>query len=445
MLINSILVGMHKKNHGLNIYVWVIIVSIIVLMPFHAFLTAWFGSNFGHFDAIRLWKEALLASLLIGSAVLLYKDKKLRADIADSWLFRIGILFCLWIGLMTMWGVYKGTVGDNAAGYGLIIDTRPVLFLLVSFIAARSYKSNKQIPLYIIIPAVAVITFGLLQFLLPSDFLRHFGYSSDTLRAFQTVDNKPDLVRLQSTLRGPNPLGAYLVFAGLIALSYKFLKKSHRYLFFGSLAVVLFGTYSRSAWLGGLAGVFTYVLLRTQGSGQRRKLYLACGVLLVTFSLGILALRNNDFVQNVFFHTNEQSTSLVSSNTARFEGLNSGLKEAYSQPFGKGVGAAGPASAHNTKRPAHINENYFLQIAEEAGWIGLVLFLSFLGVLAVLLYKRRRESLACALFAVLIATAIINMVSHAWADDTLAYLLFGTIGLFLAKENSTKSEKKVYT
>ena len=33
---------------------------IILLMPFHAFLTVWIASGVDHYTAVRLWKEALL-------------------------------------------------------------------------------------------------------------------------------------------------------------------------------------------------------------------------------------------------------------------------------------------------------------------------------------------------------------------------------------------------
>jgi len=443
MLINSILVGMQKKNSRLSLTLWILVTSIIVWVPFHAFLTAWFGSVFGYFDAIRLWKEVLLTILLVGSSVLLYRDNKLRDQVAESWMFRIGIAFCFWIVLMTFWGVIKGSVGNKAAGYGLIIDLRPVLFLLVSYIAASSYKQNKRIPIYILAPAVIVVGFGLLQLLLPPDFLNHFGYGPDTLKAFQTVDNKPAYVRLQSMLRGPNPLGAYLVVVGLVTLSFKTKKKLYKNLFLAATAVVLIGTYSRSAWIGGLVGVLTYSYLRARKGNERKKLYIAYGIIIGTLLLSVTALNNNDFIQNVLFHTDEKSTSATSSNYVRLKSLNSGIKEASLQPFGKGVGIAGPASTRNNLRPAHINENYFLQIIEEAGWVGCILFIAFLSTVVLTLYKFRTDSMACALIASFAATFVINMVSHAWADDTLAYILFGTAGIYLASKNSTKSEKKV--
>jgi len=443
MLNNSILVAMDKKNLRLSKIVWLTVVSILVLIPFHAFLSVWVGSSLNVFDAIRLWKEVLILILLSGCAVLIFRDKGLRTELSQNWIFRIGIIFCIWITGMSLWGYLQGSVGIEAAAYGLTIDARPILFLLVAFIAARSYSRNDDLPLYIILPASVVIIFGLFQLFIPADFLRHFGYGIQTLPAFQTVDNKAELVRLQSTLRGPNPLGAYLVVVGLITLSYRRMKRSLWYLFLGSLIVVLYSTYSRSAWLGALLGLFVYFTLIIKNPRVRAYLYAACGIFIIVASLTVYTFRNNDFIQNVFFHTNERSKAALSSNTVRFESLRSGLAVAAREPFGKGVGAAGPASTHNTKNVAHINENFFLQIAEEAGWMGLLLFSAFLVMVIRSLFILRSDPFACALIASFVATSAINMVSHAWADDTLAYVLFGITGIYLASKNSTKSEKKV--
>jgi hypothetical protein len=45
---------------------------------------------------------------------------------------------------------------------------------------------------------------------------------------------------------------------------------------------------------------------------------------------------------------------------------------------------------------------------------------------------RRRELLSQILFASLIGITFINFLSHAWTDDTLAYLWWGLAGIALA-------------
>ena len=47
------------KNKLFSI-VLALITIVIVLLPFHAFLTVWAASLFGHYTLFRLWKEFLV-------------------------------------------------------------------------------------------------------------------------------------------------------------------------------------------------------------------------------------------------------------------------------------------------------------------------------------------------------------------------------------------------
>jgi len=63
-----------------------------------------------------------------------------------------------------------------------------------------------------IIGALIVAVFAILQvFVLPKDFLIYLGYGENTIQPYLTVDQNQDFIRINSTLRGPNPLGAYAV------------------------------------------------------------------------------------------------------------------------------------------------------------------------------------------------------------------------------------------
>jgi O-antigen ligase len=78
-----------------------------------------------------------------------------------------------------------------------------------------------------------------------------------------------------------------------------------------------------------------------------------------------------------------------------------------------------------------IAENYYLQIAQETGWLGLGLFLAILIAVGWELAKRRRRALAVMLLASLVGISVVNVLSHAWADDTLSLLWWGLAGIAL--------------
>jgi O-antigen ligase len=131
-------------------------------------------------------------------------------------------------------------------------------------------------------------------------------------------------------------------------------------------------------------------------------------------------------------HTQTHSASKISSNDAHASALTSGLRDVVRQPFGDGPGTAGPASEHNTGHPARIAENYYVQVAQETGWLGLGLLLAITVLIVMELYQRLGTSpLALTLFVSFVGLAFVNLLSHAWADDTLAFLWWGLAGVAL--------------
>jgi O-antigen ligase len=292
---------------------------------------------------------------------------------------------------------------------------------------------------------VAVIGFGLLQALvLPADFLTHLGYGQATIVPFETVDQKLDYVRVQSTLRGSNPLGAYLVI--ILTAIVVLLRRGRRHRRVGLAAMLLAGggvllaTYSRSAYLGILLTVAVLLVLALHGRMMRRKVLWGLAVAAVLAAGVLTVLRDNDQVQNTLFHTDENSTSATSSNQQRASALQAGFDDVLAEPFGRGPGTAGPASAHNG-RPARIAENYYLQIGQETGWLGLGLFVAIVVMVAKRLWLRRGDPLAKVLLASLVGLSFINLVQHAWADDTLAIIWWGFAGIAMSIPLAAKSTK----
>jgi hypothetical protein len=411
-----------------------LIAVILLLIPFHALITVFLASHFGHYEAFRLWKEGLLFILTSLSLYTVFRSGRAGGFFRDR-LTVIWVIYAAVCCLSGVWALHAGEVNSRAMLTGLISNLRFPLFFLVAYVTALHDTWLKQHWKWLLLaPAVLVAGFGLLQhFVLSPDVLRHVGYSAQTIPASQTVDLKPEYTRLQSTLRGPNPLGVYmvLIITGVLLLAVKDRKRRVLYGFTGLCsAVVLFFTYSRSALL---ATCIAAGLLLWLGVSRKWKSYLLiAGVILLLGGGGtIYALRNNDHIQNVVFHTDEHSRSPRSSNTDRASGLRAGLDDVLHEPLGRGVGTAGPASLHNDHSP-RLAENYYLQIGQEAGVVGLGLFMAGNILVGWRLWLRRNDNLALILLVSLMAISFINLLSHAWADDTIAYLWWGLAGLALA-------------
>jgi hypothetical protein len=429
-----------------------LIATIIALVPFQAFITVWPASNFGHYTAFRLWDEVALAVAGILALGLLWQHpgiwnrlKKLQI----IWLITAYIILELLTGLIAF---ARHNVDAEALGYGLIVNLRFLLFFALCLIAAaQSDWLKKHWRQLLFIPAAIVVAFGLLQhFVLPNDFLHHFGYSVGTIFPYETINHNVTYIRIMSTLRGANPLGAYLVIIVVASLA-EFLRQKRRnfrlaygLLFIGSLAT-LFYSYSRSAWLG--AALAVIIVLAVMAKSRKLKLTLAfglTGLIVVAVVLGVV-LKNNSHFENILTHTQQNSAIKTTSDQGHASALKAGLKDVLYQPLGLGPGTAGPASVYNN-HPARIAENYFVQVAQEVGWLGLIIFLLINWLVVKELWLNRTDRLSLILLASLVGIMFINLLSHAWTDDTLSYIWWGLAGIALAptllkiKNHETKTK-----
>lgn len=416
--------------------------AILLLIPFHAFLTVWLSSLFGHYMALRLWKEALLVLCVIGSLYLIATDHKIRFHTLSR---RLVWLILAYMLLTVVWGLlalYQHDVTKKALGYGLIVNLRFLAFFLVTWaVALRLGRLRTNWPRLLYWPAIVVVVIGLLQaFVLPNDFLRHFGYNANTILPTETINHNSNYIRVFSTLRGANPLGAYLVIP--ISLVSIWLLRGQRNwrraLFLAAALVVLFFTFSRSAWAGAVLSLVVVLFLsRLSRRSQQISLAVAAGLVVIGATL-TLGFHENVRFQNFILHTQKNSAVPTTSDQGHLAATMAGLRQLGHHAFGNGPGTAGPASIYNTGHPVRIAENYYIQIGQEVGWLGLLMFILINAGVAYLLFVRRDDPLALALFASLIGITFINMLSHAWTDDTLAYVWWGLAGVAMAPDTKPR-------
>lgn len=434
-----------------NLLAWTIL-AILALMPLHAFLTTWLGSNFGSLDLWRAWKEFIIIGLLLGSLVLLIQDKPLRHQFLGNRLIRLIFLFSLIALLRTAYGYNAGIISDQSLLFGIGVGLRYLTFFVVVWLVAQ--KTNLLHRLWqraVSIPAGIVIIYGLVQqFVLDKNFLTHFGYSQTTILPYQTVDLKDGYVRAQSLLRGPNPLGIYLSFVITFIVGQFYRFKSSRFWSGWALlsaTVLLFFTYSRSAWISTVISIGVWLMITLPKKYLKRIASIGLISLALLAALVFIA-RDVNFIQNAFFHTDETSRSSQSSNQARGTALVNGLKDVRENPLGQGLGTAGPASARN--KQVKIAENYYIQLAQEVGIIGLFIYLSIAFVVMIELFRRRQTVMASVLFASFIGISVASLVSHAWTDDTISLIWWGLAAIALTdsailkgvNHEKQKSQKK---
>lgn len=413
-----------------------IAVAILVLVPFHAFITVWLSSFAGHYTLLRLWKEFLLAVITVGALYILIRDKALLKRVINFWPARLIGIYTL---VLLIWGfaaLARHDVTGKAMWYGLLVDLRfLVFFMAVLVLAAKSDILSRGWMKFLLTPAMLVAAFAVLQYLiLPYDFLKHFGYGPSNITPYETINHNINNIRVASTLRGANPLGAYLV----VPLSVLFVmlirnKTSRRdgVIFTIGLLMALAFSFSRSAWIGAFLSLLIIAWLSLNSRRAKKTILIGLAAVLVLGGLIAVGLRNNTTFENAFLHTDRNSKAVMSSNEGHSAAFKGAVKDIAHQPLGGGVGTAGPQSTYNYGHYGRISENYFLQIGQEAGLIGMALFIAICAAVGKLLWERRAEPLALALFASLIGLTFINLLSHAWTDDTLAYLWWGLAAVAL--------------
>jgi hypothetical protein len=409
--------------------------AIIALVPFQGFLTVYGASLGANYTLLRMWNDSALVVLFAICLVWFVRDGALRERLKNNYVtlaIAVFLLVQIWFALR---GLALGTVSGEAMIIGLAFNLRGPVFLLCCLVLMKysSWSIGRWLRIAVS-SAIIVAVFAVLQFtVLPKDFLTHFGYGSTTILPYETINSNESYARFASTTRGVNPLGAYM--AVMIPLLIALWAKLRPKVTWGIVIALTFGamavSFSRSAWIGCAVSLGCILALRL----RTRKDWLWAGgiaaVALIVVGVSFAALSKSTVVQNVLLHTDDRSSIKEDSNDARYGAFFTTVREVAHEPLGRGVGSAGPASIHNSKAAPRMAENYFLQITQETGWFGLFVYLAMLYVIGMQLWKLRRQKLALGLFAAFIGAAVINMLSFAWTDDTLAFTWFGLAGLFL--------------
>lgn len=412
-----------------------ILLTIFGGIVLHAPLTVALGTLLPSYAVlVKSWKE-LLMLLATGLAVYLVTKKKLWSE------FRKDILFWLIAGyavlhfllLLPFW------TGVNQTLAGLAIDLRYILYFglvyTLLWIAPRFLKLFMTVG---IAGGLVVAVFATAQvFVLPKDILANIGYvKNETIAPYLTVDENPDYVRINSTLRGPNPLGAYAVI--ILSLLTGYLLKGRQkelnhhtwiaaILFVGSV-VALWASYSRSALLAfviALGLMLTIVYRHT----LRPVHWVGATLIIGAIVGGLFFAKDSSFISNVLLHENATTGADISSNEGHIDSLGDGLARLARQPLGAGVGSTGSASLFGDN--GVIIENQYLFVAHETGWLGLGLFLAIIGVIMNRLWAKRDDYLALGVFASGIGLFIIGLLLPVWVDDTVSIIWWGLAGAIL--------------
>lgn len=456
-------IGQNIKYKRVSMFLLATALTILVLAPFQGLILMWLTSVFGHQIIWQVWKELLLILLAIFTAFYVYKDRDLCLVIKKDKLFwAIGLYSALHLLL-----VATRASDFRSAVAGTMLNLRFLVFFTIAFVLGFILRARilHRIPKLIMYVGFTVAIFAVLQMtILPGDILSHVGYNGKPIPAQFTIDSDMSSIRVASTTRGPNNLGAYLL-VPLLFFSFHFMRvtklwfkdrnsSSLKKMVLPGLcmlvgAIALYGTHSRSAWLGFFVALLLMAFLSLKPKYRSTLAISATIILSIIVVLGF-ALKDTNYFQTVILHDVPDKGGVSTSNEGHIGAMVAGLKNIRDEKFvGCGPGCAGPASLHNPKG-SQIAENYFIQITQETGIAGLALFIWITYITTSRLFSyKTKDSLAIVLVCSFAGVTVISLFLHTWADDSISYVWWGMTGLLIGAYShlgsKTANAKRLHT
>lgn len=392
-------------------------------------MTPWSVSVVG---VAGVWREAFVLALCIVAAIeIIVHKKKIKFDLLD---------WCIiaFTGLALVWAPFEWS---NKMQWllGVRFDVMPlVLFLCVRHVP---WEKVNRIRAAAVVTGTVVVIFGLLLlFVLPKDFLMHFGYSNYQgeyrpdipIAGCQYLESTDAVCRAISTFGAPTRYGTYLLLLlGLITPLFSYRNKLQPYAAVLGILVAgsIVATYSRSIWLGALAMGVGWVMLELEWKERMRIfIIIAIGLLVAGSSLAWqLSHNGNSLLKTIFIRNISTEQHLAMGRE--------GLHKALSHPLGMGLGTSGPATIYTQKS---LTENWYLQIAIELGVLGLGLFLAIHFLLCKHLLSDEHDWRKKGLFLSFLGIAVAGLLTHSFEETTTVIILYGLAGVYL---NATGSKR----
>ncbi|HEY8999549.1 MAG TPA: O-antigen ligase family protein [Candidatus Saccharimonadales bacterium] len=397
--------------------------ALLVYMPFHVFLSQSLSTVTGGLNAWKIAKDAL--TFIITLFVICLVWKRHAATRTFNWLVGFGLAYAALHALL--WALHPHIYRTSAL-VGLDFNLRVVAYAVIGYGAALLYpKFNLTFVLKLVVWVSAVVALlGVVQYFLPPDTLKHFGYSTARgVRPGFFIDNNPKYPRIFATLRDPNSYGAYLILPMTILLDELLRTREQRRRTMCAVLFVLEGiamllTFSRSAWIAAFVAFALTIWwrFRVPVAQFAKRWWPALAVAFVLLSVGIFASRHDSFVKSYIIHSTGKPQGAYDSDGFHWYYVKHGIEGIWHNPLGHGPGTAGLASIQNP-HGGLLTENYYVQIGYEVGVEGLALFIA-INVLLYMKIQKRHDRISFVLLATFWAYVVTNMLLHMWSNEPVA-------------------------
>jgi uncharacterized membrane protein len=389
----------------------IIVCFLFFLLPFSSWIVSLSGNSY-----ISLFRDALVCLLFAVSVIslVLFKGK-----INNKPAVAVASILLIW-GLASFFWREASTLQWMR---GIRFTFVPLLLFLSLSAFNFSERQRNKIYWSILISAFIIVIFSAMEFFgikipLTTDLSKE-----GALFSVHAVSGK--ITRLQAVLAGPNALGLYMM--ALIALACgSFSKINRKFVWLIPIfSIILFETYSRSSLIGLVFILLPYCFLfLSKKFGTRQALGWAATFLLL-LTLCTFYISKIDRFQ-VFF-THGASSSLRYEQIERLWNSRSEIGL-----LGKGSGTAGPSSQNRLDGgPNNWSENIYLEVFEELGLVGMLLFITLVILLLKNSWENHEEKEGLTAFLALLGFAIAGLFINIYTGQVGIYLLFLVSGLLL--------------
>lgn len=453
---------------------------LLAVLPMHAMLVTvathiLSGQNHAPLAVLALWKEALLAVILIIAVIEIIRTKEpeLQKSVWSLDILDWCIILAIAIGAAVS---LTGGAGSSFSVHLSAADKRFLLGFKYDFLPLTAFFLLRRVPwsrnflvaaarVIVMVGGVAAL-FGIATLFVPLAFFTSIGYSDlhslylpkAAIASFQYLEGT-DIRRIQSFMSGPNQFGLWLLlpFAANLMLLFKSIRERRHadtvlYVIGAALVIAaLFFTYSRSAWIGAVL-----ILLASGALLLRHTIESVFHRSLVLTGVGVIAGIAIVIGVNFFPQILVRAQSLK----GHLEKPLEAIQTMRTHPFGLGLGTAGPASnrlsdtcvfldlgadytwAKNhkdlcvfiggiRKLPAGkacecplLTENWYLQWGVEMGYAGLILSLAIILLALWFGLKIPLTDIRIIPVLALLGVAVGGIFLHSFEDGAVAYSLW---------------------
>lgn len=367
------------------------------------------------------WKEALVLLTLVGTFVAPTGARGQSGRTRPPWMAGVVALFVVALGSGIL------AVGGVRAVLGLKIGFIYVLVAAAVWRCPLSRRERDRLVGILIAAGAVTAAFGLVQQVLGHGRLHAMGWPYN-----ETIRFTKSFLRSFSTFNQPFAFGFFLMIVLLMGTAMTLeeparLRSKIFILTSPMMALALFFTFVRGAWLGTAVGVAFL------GASRYRVLLL----LIPTVMVGVL-----------FIPPEVARPALSSSSTqARTEGWQQNLDAIFAHPLGVGLGTTGAAAEKielTTGAKTYQPDNYYFKSLYELGLLGLWLFVLLIVAVFGAVRSRARQlngldaAFSSGVAATVAAAAVASLVAmylEIFPMDFYFWFLVGTVASCLPESS----------